>query len=220
MYTYMRCTNSTVEVWNRGIFATKINVKATTFIIMDKNLELYTTTIQKTFCSICIEWQVCCIASSSEPVTVTQLFWTHWRQHHQTKNSRGSNEEAGAENSSKNVDIEIYGILNDDHNRSDHAGNVDGKCDVFCVIQAFDFDLSNGESKYQGYNLRQHFVAIEDTKGDVTTVWMTDVHKKICDCLKYLKNQMSYWRQFDFLISSTVIVYCNEVLTWTFAHAH
>lgn len=87
---------------------------------------------------------------------------THRGQHNQAQNSGGPNEKPNAKDARKDVNVSIECVGDHDNNGRHNAGDVHSQGNVLGVIETFDFDLADGEGKYQGNDLKQHFVAIEN----------------------------------------------------------
>ena len=93
----------------------------------------------------------------------------------ETQDEGGTNQESGAEESSKYIDKLHQGVGGDDDDCQHNAGHIDGCCNVLGVIQALNLHFAYCEGQHKGDNLEHHLVTIEDTQEDVSASRAADV---------------------------------------------
>ena len=75
---------------------------------------------------------------------------------------------------------EIFQSIYGHNNHSCHyASHVDGCCNVLGIIEAFDFDFTNGKSESKCNHLKYCLVTIENSKCDVTSFGITNVDEEV-----------------------------------------
>ena len=84
-------------------------------------------------------------------------------------------------------------ISGNDNHCCHNAGHVDSCDDINCIIQSFDADFANRQSKYECNDLKQSFVSIENAQSDITFSGDADIDKIENYHLSHLNKKIAFW---------------------------